>query len=286
MPNYAGQLPRLSDISSHYQGILSDVWGVVHNGISAHPDAVDALVEYRRSGGHVVLITNAARTTPPIRQMLDDMNVPREAYDAIITSGDVTRDHVAKYKGQVIHYVGPATDHPIFDGLGVIEGSAKDAQAVVVTGLDDPAQTPDDYVERIDLWLELGLPMICANPDKVVEIGDTLVYCAGSIADIYAQRGGTVMLAGKPYEPIYQAANKALEEAVGHKVPASKILAIGDSVRTDATGAAKYGMDLLFITGSIHAEEIDAFGDTDPTAVRDLVAPSGANLVGFQSRLE
>ncbi|UJQ95879.1 TIGR01459 family HAD-type hydrolase [Mariluticola halotolerans] len=285
MPENAGALPRLSDLSGLYDGVLSDVWGVVHNGITPYPSAVEALVAFRRAGGHVVLITNAARTTPHIVQMLDDMGVPREAYDAMVTSGDVTRALIATYKGQSIHHVGPGSDHPILEGLDVAEGPAATASAVVVTGLDDPAQTPDDYETRMGEWLELGLPMICANPDKVVEVGDKMVYCAGALADIYAARGGTVALAGKPYPPIYKESLAALEKAAGRAIDPRRVVAIGDSVRTDATGAADAGVDFLFITGSIHADEIDAFGNPDPEAIKALVAPTGARLAGFQSRL-
>lgn len=286
MPNNAGHLPRLSDLFAHYDGILSDVWGVVHNGIAPYPSAVEALVEFRRQGGHVVLITNASRTEPAIRKMLDGMDVPRNAYDAIITSGDVTRALIEVYRGKTIHHVGPATDHPVFEGLDITKGSVNEAVAIVATGLDNPAQTPADYEERLVSWLEQGLPMICANPDKVVEVGDKIVYCAGALADIYQERGGTVVMAGKPYPPIYVDALAALDKAAGKAVSRDRVLAIGDSVRTDATGAAKAGIDLLFITGSIHADEVDAFGNPDPEAIKALVAPSGAHMAGFQLRLK
>ena len=127
--------------------------------------------------------------------------------------------------------------------------------------------------------------MICANPDKFVEIGDKLVYCAGAMADIYAARGGEVLMAGKPYRPIYDEAKKLAESAAGHAIDQARILCIGDSVRTDAVGAATFGADLLFITGSIHAGDLDAFGAVDPAAVQRLVEPSGARLAGFMPRL-
>lgn len=286
MPNNAGHLARLSDVFTRYDGILSDVWGVVHNGIAPHSSAVEALVAFRKQGGHVVLITNAARTEPTIRKMLDDMDVPRSAYDAIITSGDVTRALIAVYRGKTIHHVGPATDHPVFEGLDITKGPVDEAVAIVATGLDNSAHTPADYEERLTSWLEQGLTLICANPDKIVEVGDKIVYCAGSLADVYQERGGTVVMAGKPYSPIYADALAALDEAAGKTVPRSRVLAIGDSVRTDATGAAKAGLDLLFITGSIHADEVDAFGNPDAEAIKALVAPSGAHLIGFQPRLK
>jgi ribonucleotide monophosphatase NagD (HAD superfamily) len=127
--------------------------------------------------------------------------------------------------------------------------------------------------------------MICANPDRVVEHGDKIIYCGGSLGDLYAAMGGMVLMAGKPYQPIYEEAFRLAEEAAGHPLDKSRVLAIGDSVRTDATGAAKFGIDLLFVTGSIHAAELDAFGKPDPQAIADLVAPSRAHMAGFLPRL-
>ncbi len=280
-----GPLPRLTDLSASYDGVLSDVWGVVHNGVKPYPDAVAALTAFRAGGGRVVLITNAARTAPLIQKLLDDMGVSREAYDAIVTSGDVTRALIGRFAGKVIHHVGPGADAPLLEGLDVTRGTAEEADAVVVTGLDDPGQTPDDYTERMALWRAHGLPMVCANPDKIVEVGDRMVYCAGALADIYAEQGGEVALAGKPHAPIYAEALGALEKAAGQKLDPRRVLAIGDSVRTDATGAAAAGVDFLFITGSIHADELDAFGAADPEQIAALVAPTGARLAGFQPRL-
>lgn len=281
----AGPLPRLTDLSKRYDGVLSDVWGVLHNGVEPYPDAVRALSGFRTRGGRVVLITNAARTSPLIGQMLDDMGVPRNTYDAIVTSGDVTRHLIEEFAGRTVHHVGPRTDDPLLEGLGVTKGGADEAAAVVITGLERPDQTPDDYADRLQTWRERDLPLICANPDKVVEIGDRIVYCAGALADIYAEMGGRVEMAGKPYAPIYQASLEALDEAAGRAVARSRVLAVGDSARTDATGAAAMGIDFLFITGSIHADELDAFGNVDEAAIRGLIAPTGATLAGFQPRL-
>lgn len=286
MSQQAGELARLSLMFDRYDGLLSDIWGVLHNGVRAHPGAVGALTDFRAQGGHVVLITNAARTGPVIVQMLDELGVPRDAYDGIVTSGDVTRALIAAYRGKNIHHVGPATDHPMLEGLGIIKTSSEDAEVVVVTGLDDPSQMPETYSEKMEIWLERKLPMICANPDKVVEIGDRLFYCAGALADLYEERGGTVELAGKPAAPIYDAAFAALDEAAGKPVARERVLAIGDSVRTDATGAGAIGIDFLFITGSIHAGELDAFSGPGPESIAEFIAPSGAKMIGFQPRLE
>ena len=279
-------MSSLSEIAGDYDAVLSDVWGVLHNGIEAHPSAVDALRRYRQGGGRVVLITNAPRPSPPIMQMLDDLHVPRDAYDSVVSSGDVTRAMLLPYRGKMLHYVGPPKENDgLFEGLDITLGPAEDANAVIVTDLDDDDQTPDDYTDRVSVWLSRKLPMICANPDRVVEHGNQLIYCGGALADLYEARGGRIHMAGKPYRPIYDKALQEAEAAAGRPLQRSRILAIGDSVRTDAIGAANAGLDLLFVTGSIHAEELDAFGSPDPAAIRELVAPSGARLKAFMPRL-
>lgn len=276
----------LADLAPQYDAVLSDVWGVMHNGVEAFPVACEALVEYRKAGGKVVFITNAPRPSSPIVDMLDRLGVPRAAYDAIVSSGDATRAMIARYAGKVVHHVGPATeDDALYEGLGVTRGSAEDAAVVVVTDLDTDDDTPEMYRQRAEFWLSRRLKMICANPDRVVEHGDKIIYCGGALGDLYAAMGGMVLMAGKPYQPIYEEAYRLAQEAAGHPLDKSRVLAIGDSVRTDATGAAQFGVDLLFITGSIHAAELDAFGNPDPEAIAELVAPSRANMVGFLPRL-
>jgi HAD superfamily hydrolase (TIGR01459 family) len=279
-------MTTLSELAPNYDAVLSDVWGVVHNGVSAYRDAVEALRRFRKGGGRVVLITNAPRASGPIIGMLDDMNVPRDTYDAVVSSGDVTRGSIAPYKGKVIHHVGPPSiDDSLYDGLGIIRGPAEEAAAVVVTDLDTDDDTPDMYEDRIKVWLKRKLPLICANPDRIVEHGGRIIYCGGALADLYEAHGGRIQMSGKPYRPIYDEALRLAEQAAGKSLDRGRILAIGDSVRTDAIGAANAGLDLLFITGSIHAQELDAFGSPDPEAIRALVAPSGARLKGFMPRL-
>jgi HAD superfamily hydrolase (TIGR01459 family) len=276
----------LSSLAARYDAVLSDVWGVLHNGLAAHPSACEALVKFREQGKHVVLITNAPRPSVPIIAMLDRLGVPRAAYDAIVSSGDVTRTMLEDYRGKTVHYVGPPEENDaLFDGLALTLGPAEEADAVVVTDLDTDDDTPDMYEERIALWRKRNLPLIAANPDRVVEHGNRILYCGGALADLYEAHGGRILMAGKPFRPIYREAQRLAEQAAGRPLERSRILAIGDSVRTDAIGAANYDLDLLFITGSIHAEELDAFGKPDPAAIRALVAPSGAELAGFMPRL-
>jgi HAD superfamily hydrolase (TIGR01459 family) len=276
----------LADIAANYDAVLSDVWGVLHNGIVAHASACDALVRFRAGGGRVVLITNAPRPSADVIRILDRLNVPRDAYDDVVSSGDITRTMLSDYRGRTLHYVGPPHENDsLFEGLDITIGPAEEADAVVITDLDTDDDTPDMYEDRIKVWLKRNLPLIAANPDRVVEHGSRIIYCGGAVADLYEAHGGRILMAGKPYRPIYKQALALAEKAAGRALERSRLLAIGDSVRTDAIGAANFDTDFLFITGSIHAEELDAFGKPDPAAIRALVAPSGANLAGFMARL-
>lgn len=268
---------HFSALARDYDVVLSDVWGVVHNGVAAFPDACDALTRFREGGGNVVLITNAPRPNGVVADQLEHFGAPRSIYDAIVSSGDVTRDEIAKRPGQSIFHVGPKRDLSIFEGLDVTFAPPESADYVICSGLfDEETETPDDYRDMLGQMLARRLFMVCGNPDVVVERGEQLLYCAGAIADLYARMGGEVLYAGKPYAPIYDLALKLAQQARGANVDRKRVIAIGDSVRTDFKGAASYGIDCLFVTAGIHAAEFGGRDDPDPDAVeRVLIAAGG-----------
>lgn len=269
-------LPHFSALAPDYDVLLCDVWGVVHDGITAAPDACDALMRARARGAVVVLITNAPRPRDAVAGQLRHFHVPPETYDAIVSSGDVTRSVVEARHGKSLHFLGPERDRPVFSGLNVNFAPIETADYVVCTGLyDDDTETPDDYRERLQAMLARKLFMVCANPDVVVERGDRLVYCAGAVADLYATMGGEVLYAGKPYRPIYDLALKRAEEAAGRKVPLDRVLAIGDSLRTDLKGARTAGIDFLFVTAGIHAEELGGRETPDMAALNSAFVAAG-----------
>jgi HAD superfamily hydrolase (TIGR01459 family) len=247
-------------LAPRYDVVLCDIWGVVHDGITAFPDACDALARFRRGGGTVVLVTNAPRPSEWVARQLDRLRVPADAYDGVASSGDVTRAVVAARRGAVFH-IGPERDLTIFHGLDVRFVAVEAADYVVCSGLfDDETETPGDYRAVLEIMRKRELFMVCANPDLVVRRGDTLLYCAGSIADLYRSNGGDVLYAGKPYRPIYDTALAAAAQVRGVAALPSRTLAIGDSLRTDITGAAAMGIDGMFVIGGIHAEELGADG--------------------------
>jgi HAD superfamily hydrolase (TIGR01459 family) len=277
---------RFSTLASAYDVVLSDVWGVVHNGVAATANACDALRQFRAKGGTVVLITNAPRPGDFVQRFIDGLKVPRESYDAIVSSGDVTRSLIRERAGERVGHIGPARDLPIFEGLGASLVPVENADYVVCSGLyDDTTEKPDDYDGIMATMLARKLPMICANPDIVVERGDQLVFCAGAIADRYAVKGGNVTYAGKPYRPIYEQAMAAARKARGQEAKRGRILAIGDSIRTDLKGAAAFGIDCLFVTAGIHAEELGARDNPDASALSDIFATAGVFPKAVMRRL-
>ena len=269
-------LPHFATLAPDYDVLLSDVWGVVHNGLAAFPHACDALMRARARGAAVVLITNAPRPSAVVARQLEKLHVPRETYDAIVSSGDVTRAVIEQRPGQSLFHMGPERDRSIFTGLDVRFAPLERADYVICSGLDDDdVATPDDYRAQLDIMIERKLFMVCGNPDVVVERGPRLVYCAGAVADLYATMGGEVLYAGKPYKPIYDMALAKAQAATGRKVAASRVLAIGDLVRTDLKGARAAGVDFLFVTSGIHAEELGGRERPDSQALSATFAAAG-----------
>lgn len=262
---------RLRDLVSGVDVVLSDIWGVVHNGIEAFPEACEALHLFRKQGGTVILITNAPRPADSVQRQLRKFDVADDTYDAIVSSGDLTRHFVADHPGRKVFWLGPERDNSIYRGLDPVLAPLEQADYIVCTGLiDDETESAEDYRPMMLQARERKLPLICANPDIVVERGDRLIYCAGAVAELYRELGGEVIFYGKPHRPIYERAMELATERLGRAVEPSRVLAIGDSVRTDLTGAHGFGIDCLFVTRGIHAEDFDGIDQLDPASVKEL----------------
>ncbi|MBO6718202.1 MAG: TIGR01459 family HAD-type hydrolase [Rhizobiaceae bacterium] len=279
-------IDALAGISGSYDVILCDVWGVIHNGRDAYPEAVAALEEARDAGKAVILVTNAPRLAHEVEEMLVRViGAPRSAWDRLVTSGDVTRGLIAEGPRRVFH-LGPDRDLGIYEGLDAELVEEFEAQAVVCTGLfDDETESPDDYADMLRRLRARDLPFICANPDIVVERGDRLIWCAGALARDYAQLGGRTLIAGKPHAPIYDAALAAAGEVLGREVKTSKVLAIGDGVLTDIKGAAGYGIDSLFVTHGIHASEYASAAGVDAGKLAAFLGGHGLVPLATMPRL-
>lgn len=252
----------LSQIAERYDALFCDLWGCLHNGVTPFPAAVSALQGFRAGGGKVILVTNAPRPKSSVVAQLDSMGLPRDAWDDVATSGDATQAAMLSgAAGPRIHHIGAPKDEPFFtdfeDDLAGLAAKADiarvpldQATGIVCTGLaDDLTQTPEDYRGQLLLAKTKGLKMLCANPDIIVDMGEKRLFCAGALAQAYVQMGGEALYYGKPHPPIYDLARRrlGLDEA--------RILCVGDGIHTDVQGGIGEGLDTLFITGGIAAQE-------------------------------
>lgn len=260
---------NLAAIAGRYDVVLCDLWGCLHNGVKPFPAAVAALQAMRKNGGKVLLLTNAPRPKSSVIKQLDAMGVPRDAWDEVVTSGDAAQyAMLTGAVGRKVYHIGALKDEVFFtdfaDDLQSLFTTAPpitrvpltEAEGLVCTGLaDDLTETPEDYRSVLLYAKTRGLPMLCANPDIIVDLGETRLFCAGALAQAYEKMGGNALYFGKPHPPIYDLARRRLA-LLG--LPAeARLLVIGDGIGTDIQGGISEDVDTLFVTGGIAAA---AFG--------------------------
>ncbi len=285
-------IPALTDIADRYDALYCDLWGCLHDGVRALPEAVDALVGFRRDGGMVVLLTNAPRPRAQIAEQIAKLGVPEDAWDTIATSGDAARQ--AMFTGAVghrVYHIGETRDDAFFEPLAIVENPLEirrvplaEAEGIVCTGPFDPKADPS--VLRPDLLSAKArsLPLLNANPDVVVDRGGEREWCGGAVAQLYEEMGGRVFAFGKPHPPIYDIARRRLCEAGGEGIESDRILAVGDGIRTDVKGALGEGLDVLFVTGGLAAAETRTQTQPDREALEALLAAEGLDppySIGF-----
>ncbi len=286
-------IESLAEISDRYDAVFCDLWGVLHNGKSAFPAAISALQTFRAKGGSVVFLTNAPRPRSGVIAQLDRLGAPDDCWDLVVTSGDASQIAVAAgLFGQKIYHVGPDRDHLFFDDfngepLTVDRVALDQAESIICTGLwDDQTETPDDYRAFIADAKNRGLPMLCANPDVTVDVGEKRIFCGGAIGEAYAQAGGVTHYFGKPHAPIYELSRQLLTNARGHEVADDRILAIGDGVLTDVPGALGEGLDCLFVSGGLADEDTGTYGgQPDPELLAAFLTKSGLDPIFTIGRL-
>ena len=250
----------LADVASRYDAVFCDLWGCLHNGVAPFPAAVAALQAYRAQGGVVVLLTNAPRPKASVVRQLQAMGVPADCYDEVVSSGDAAQMAlVTGAVGRRVYFIGAEKDQTFFTDLSadvaavagpIAQVPLAEAEGIVCTGLaNDAVETPDDYRAALLLGRTRGLPMLCANPDIIVDMGDKRLYCAGALAQAYEEMGGTALYFGKPHPPIYDLARRRLTALVDSDDP--QILYIGDGIATDIQGGLSEGIDTLYVTGGI-----------------------------------
>lgn len=271
----------------NYDVLFCDVWGVVHDGVRAYAGATDTLIRFRERGGTVILVTNAPVPRPRVEAMLEARHVPPTTYDGIVSSGGIALAHMAERRYGAVHYIGPRErDAAFFEQATARDVTLEAAEAVVCTGLvDDVNETAEDYRGLLEAARERDLPFVCANPDLVVEVGGRLYPCAGALADVYAHLGGEVFWAGKPHASAYEAATSAAQRIRGEGTAPERILVIGDAVRTDISGAARAGLDALFIAGGIHRNDTMTGEAIDTERLARLFRPDAPRAIAAMGHL-
>lgn len=260
-------IESLAAIADRYDAVICDVWGVLHNGVRVSRPANDALIALRERGKAVVMLTNAPRPAAAIEALAFKLGADARGWNAVVSSGGVTRAILEQHGARPFLHMGPQRDISLYEGLAARPTGLDAADYVLCTGLlDDETETAETYRPQLEAMLARRMEMICANPDMVVERGHRLVPCAGAIADLYEHMGGPVTWVGKPHPLVYDFALAEIERVLGRKVERSRLLGIGDAMRTDVAGAAAFGIESLFVIDGIHAAE---------AGVSDGVLPPG-----------
>ncbi len=247
--NAPNLIQGLSEIAPRYDAMACDAWGVIHNGKTLLPGVADAMQRFRAERGPIVILTNAPKPSSVIPGQLDRLGLPRDAWDAIVTSGDVTRAEIEARAGAPAYRIGPSFDDPLFEGVDVaFVPDIADASFIVCTGLNDGfTEEPESYRKLLSGAARRGLTMVCANPDIQVNWGGRLMWCAGALAEVFAEYGGEVVFAGKPFAPAYRLVAEKIEHVRGDKE--ARILAVGDGLKTDILGANNAGLDAVLVAG-------------------------------------
>ncbi len=281
----------LSEISDRYDALFCDVWGCIHDGREAFAEAADALRAFREKGGAVILVTNSPRQRARVAQQLDEIGVPEDAWDVIATSGDSARTALFRgIVGERVHFIGRDHERKVFEPPRIVPDPVpvrvvplEQAEGIVCAGPEDPFEDPAVHTEAFREAIARGLKFLCLNPDVIVDIGEDRHWCAGALAQLYTELGGTSLYFGKPHAPIYDLARRRLER-LGRTVPDARILCVGDGLHTDISGAADQGLDALFVAAGLAAEETLDGPDPHPERLAAHLAAEGRDpewTIGF-----
>jgi HAD superfamily hydrolase (TIGR01459 family) len=278
-------IDRLDELLGDFDAILCDIWGVVHDGLGVHAGVPEALRDARSAGLPVVLLSNVPRPYHSILPGLRALGLPDDAYDAVVTSGDVTRAELARRSPGPAHRLGRDTDSSLWEGLGLELSALGPARFIAIAGLR-PGEHPDDYLPALRAARVRDLELVCANPDVQVPDGGQVIWAAGAVAQRYAGLGGRVVAPGKPDRAVYARAASVIERLLGRAVQARRILAIGDGIITDVRGANRSGLTCLFVASGLNGTALlDQQGQPDPELVTHALRAAGTHADFVTSRL-
>ncbi len=242
----------LCSIVDDYQLFYIDLWGVVHNGINLHQEAINTLKEISKKEKDYILLTNAPRPNSAVKTFLEKMGLDKEIREHVFTSGEAALNYIKKnLSDKIFFHIGPPRDFDLFNDFRKMETkNINKSEYILCTGLFDEYDTDLEYYKRL-LENDLEKKMICTNPDLIVDRGTKRELCAGSVAMVFEKMGGQVVYFGKPYPEVYH-------QAIDNKN--KKILSIGDNLNTDIKGANLLNFDSLLISNGIHKNEIKKNG--------------------------
>ena len=256
MQNYLPEeVKKFERISNSYDVYFIDLWGVIHNGLYLFKNAIAVLDKLKKNKKRVILISNAPRLNKTVKQFLIELNFDLKLIDLLITSGDITKNYILKNQNKIFYHLGPDKDMDLFEDMNNISLNVNESNEIICTGLvDEIGNDISDYEHLFNSWISKDKTLICANPDEVVSRGNIIEFCAGSLAKYYKKLGGKVIYFGKPYEEIYKFAKLDIEKKIGQTIEKSKILAVGDNLKTDIYGAQNFNIDSLLILNGIYKD--------------------------------
>lgn len=273
-------LGGLSAVADRYDGFILDLWGVLHDGVRPYPGAVDTLRQLERQGKRAIILSNGPRRAASLVRRTGEIGITPDLYEQLHSSGEETwrllrerPDPAIAALGRRVFPIVPERDRDLLDGLDLETAeSPAAADFLLATGLADAAETVADYEQALAAGAANARPMLCANPDLEVVRAGVREFCAGALAARYEALGGSVLYVGKPHPTVYRTCLAHLGS-----IARSRILAVGDSLRTDVAGAAGVGVDSLLVLGGIHAEELAGAADShaDPAKLAAACARAG-----------
>ena len=270
-------IKQLKDISKNYNVLFCDIWGCIHNGKEAYQNALNALVDFKRNNGFVMLLTNAPRPKNAVKAHLSTFGISEKHFNDITTSGDAAQNSMLSGDvGTKVFHLGPKRDVSFFNDIppdrklinkiNVVE--LRHAEGIVCTGLfDDRTETPENYKDLIKYGIQKNLKLLCVNPDIFVDVGDLRVWCAGGIAAAFNKAGGISIYCGKPHKEICKLAHKKLEM---HNIKSPKILCVGDGINSDILGGKNEMLDTLFVCGGLSRDKVGLENENTKLNIKKL----------------
>lgn len=280
-----GLIDGISAIADSYDAFILDIWGVLHDGIRPFPGTIDCLSRLKAAGKTLLLLSNTPDRRDNIARRLARLGITGDMYDRIVTAGDSAYEEISTRSGQACWYAGDDGEIRLTEGLDVALKEGPEGADFIVNVLFDLNESEQARIyRRFEIARDLGLPMVCANPDLVVNVGTSLKTCPGTYALHYEQIGGTVHYHGKPHLPIYE-----LGWGLIGRPDKARTMAIGDSLHTDIQGANNFGVRSVMNLAGIHWEELQHDGapgtpDTDKIACLINAQPHrpDAIMAGFR----